>query len=69
MAHPSQESSFGDVPLHKYERLKQENIDLGCKLMEAEAENARLKAEVEATNAELQRLRDGLDGLANNIWG
>ncbi len=69
MAHPSQEASFGDVPLSKYERLKQENIDLGCKLMEAEAENARLKAEVEAANAELKRLRDGLDGLATHIWG
>ena len=62
MAHPSQESSFGDVPLHKYERLKQENIDLGCKLMETEE---RLKQ----AEAEIQRLREGLDGLANHIWG
>ena len=83
MAHPSQESSFGDVPLHKYERLKQENIDLGCKLMESEERTktymeisdqldkrcSQLRDELEVAEAEIKRLREGLDGLAKHIWG
>jgi hypothetical protein len=48
--------------IRKYERLKQENIDLGCKLMETEER-------LNKADEEIKRLRDGLDGLATHIWG
>lgn len=64
MAHPSQDSPYEPMSdlIRKYERLKQENIDLGCKLMETEER-------LNKADEEIKRLRDGLDGLATHIWG